>query len=179
MANFNLAIPHILEHEGGYVNNKRDPGGATKYGISLRYLQKRGDLLGDFDGDGDVDADDIAAMTRPMAVAVYESGFWLPNRLRDVKSQLLATKIFDMAVNMGSKQAWKLVQRSLTANGQGCVDDGVVGPKTIAALNALEKVDYSVLVTLREKQKFFYAGILATRPELRVFELGWFRRAVF
>jgi len=179
MANFNLAIPHILEHEGGYVNNKRDPGGATKYGISLRYLQKRGDLLGDFDGDGDVDADDIAAMTRPMALQVYEAAFWTPNRFRDVKSQLLATKIFDMAVNMGSKQAWKLAQRSMTANGHPCTDDGVVGPKTIAALNALEKVDWAVLITLREMQKNFYEGIMTSKPDLRVFELGWFRRAVF
>jgi lysozyme family protein len=179
MANFHIAIPHILEHEGGYVNNPNDPGGATKYGISLRYLRKRGDLLGDFDGDGDVDADDIAIMTRPMAVQVYESGFWEPNRLKDVRSQLLANKIFDMAVNMGSKQAWKLAQSAIAANGQTLVADGVVGPKTIAAVNAVEKLDYAVITTLRAMQKKFYEGIMARNPKLQIFALGWFRRAVF
>jgi len=34
--NFNLAIPVILQHEGGYVNDPNDAGGATKYGISQR-----------------------------------------------------------------------------------------------------------------------------------------------
>lgn len=179
MANFNLAIPHIFEHEGGYVNNPNDPGGATKYGISLRFLIKRGDLLGDFDGDGDVDVDDIAAMTRPMAQQVYEAAFWEPNRLKDVRSQLLATKIFDMAVNMGSKQAWKLAQAAIAAHGQVVVADGVVGPKTIAAINALERLDYDVIVTLRHLQRKFYEGIMVRNPKLQTFALGWFRRSVF
>ena len=35
---FLKCIPIILRNEGGFVNNKRDPGGATKFGISLRFL---------------------------------------------------------------------------------------------------------------------------------------------
>jgi len=179
MANFLRAIPHILEHEGGFVNHKNDPGGATNYGISLRYLQKRGDLLGDFDGDGDIDIDDIRAMTVPQAKNTYRVGFWDPNKLGSVQSQLLATKIFDLCVNMGSKQAWKLTQRAATACGVSLIDDGIVGPSTLNAVNSLTNVDYKVLITLRELQKGFYDGIMESKPKLRSFELGWYRRSVF
>jgi len=179
MANFYTAIDKILEHEGGYVNDPDDPGGATKYGVSLRYLTKRGDLLGDFDGDGDIDIDDIVAMTVPQAKEVYRSGFWDANRLGEIKSQLLATKIFDMAVNMGSKQAWKLAQSAASDHGCTLLIDGIVGPHTIKCLNDIEKHDYAVIMTLRTMQKKFYEGIMKRNPKLQKFALGWFRRAVF
>jgi len=177
MAHFEKSIPHILEHEGGYVDHPNDPGGATNYGISLRYLIKRGDLLGDFDGDGDVDVDDIRAMTPGMARTVYKAGFWAPNKFDQVKSQMLATKIFDMCVNMGSKQAWKIAQRAISRSGQPLIDDGIVGPNTIRALNAIHGVDYDTIVYIRELQKAFYQRIMERKPKLRAFSLGWYRRA--
>lgn len=179
MANFNLAIGHVLEHEGGYVNHPSDPGGATKYGISLRYLQKRGDKLGDFDGDGDIDVDDIRSMTVPMAKATYEAGFWVPNKLGEVKSQMAATKIFDMCVNMGSKQAWKIAQRAVSAMGTPLIDDGVVGPQTLQAINNLNHFDYDLVISIRELQRSFYTGIMKRKPKLQAFSLGWYRRAAF
>ncbi len=179
MANFNLAIGHVLEHEGGYVNHPSDPGGATKYGISLRYLQKRGDMLGDFDGDGDIDVDDIRSMTVPMAKATYEAGFWNPNKLGTIKSQIVATKIFDMCVNMGSKQAWKITQRAIGAMGTPLIDDGVVGPNTLSAVNELVNRDYDLLITIRELQRAFYTRIMRKKPKLQAFLLGWYRRAAF
>ena len=179
MASFKIAIPHILEHEGGYANHKNDPGGATNYGISLRYLKKRGDLVGDFDGDGDVDADDIAAMTLAQAKQVYQTGFWEPNRLQVVESQMVATKIFDMCVNMGSKQAWKIAQRACGAVGKPLTDDGIVGPNTLAAVNSLAHFDYELVIKIREFQKTFYTRIMKKRPKLQSFSLGWYRRAAF
>jgi lysozyme family protein len=92
---------------------------------------------------------------------------------------LLATKIFDMAVNMGSKQAWKIAQRALAVCGCILIVDGIVGPQTIKCMNDLEKRDYDVLVAIRELQKKFYEGIMLRNPKLQVFALGWFRRAVF
>ncbi len=179
MANFLTAIPHILQHEGGYVNHPNDPGGATKYGISLRYLRKRGDLLGDFDGDGDVDVDDIRAMTVPMAKTTYRAGFWDPNKLGEVKSQMVATKIFDMCVNMGSKQAWKIAQRAVGACGVPLIDDGVIGPNTLQAINSLDHFDYDLVITIRELQRAFYTRIMKRKPKLQAFSLGWYRRAAF
>jgi lysozyme family protein len=62
MSDFNQAVKVILQHEGGYVDNPNDPGGATNYGISLRFLADHPES-GDFNGDGEVDAEDIANMT--------------------------------------------------------------------------------------------------------------------
>ena len=53
---FEEAIKVILKHEGGYSNDKDDPGGATDYGISLRFLQDH-DI--DLNGDGKVNEMDI------------------------------------------------------------------------------------------------------------------------
>lgn len=179
MAHFEKSICHILEHEGGYVNHPNDPGGATNYGVSLRYLQKRGDLMGDFDGDGDVDVDDIRAMTESMAKTVYKAGFWEPNKLGQVKSQMLATKIFDMCVNMGGRQAWKITQRAINKSGHNLTVDGIVGKNTLRALNSIQDVDSDTIVYIRELQRAFYDSIMERKPKLTAFKLGWYRRAAF
>ena len=50
MSHFDTAIKKVLKHEGGYVDHKNDPGGATKYGISLRFIRQSNTDL-DLDGD--------------------------------------------------------------------------------------------------------------------------------
>ena len=60
------ALDWIFWAEGGYVDDPDDPGGATRFGISLRLLKKMG-KLGDIDGDGDIDADDIRRLSSDSA----------------------------------------------------------------------------------------------------------------
>ena len=176
---FDYAVYIVLHHEGGFVDHKSDPGGATNFGISLRYLQAQKIAAGDFDGDGDIDAQDIAAMSRTDAKKLYKSGFWTPNKCDDIKSNLIATKVFDMAVNMGSRQAWKLTQRACGVRGVTLKDDGIVGPKTIAAVNSLYSKDYALLITLRKIQAQFYERLIQKKPTLAAFRTGWQRRAAF
>ena len=54
MANFNKAHKFVAKWEGGYVNDPDDPGGATNYGVSLRWLKSLGLDQGDIDHDGDL-----------------------------------------------------------------------------------------------------------------------------
>jgi len=182
---FDWAIENVLHHEGGWVNNPNDPGGATNWGISLRYLKTAGDLDGDghpdgdFDGDGDVDIDDIMIATRDEVIDIYRHGFWQPNKIDMVKSSLVAIKIFDMAVNMGSKQAWKLVQRSCNKLGSKLTVDGVVGAKTVEAVNSYLIIDYDLVTAIRERQANFYETLIERKPKLATFRLGWRRRAAF
>ncbi len=190
-SNFDLALPVILLHEGGFVDNKHDPGGATNYGISLRYLQARGDLDGDgfadgdIDRDGDVDADDIVAMDEADAAQFYKTGFWYPGKYGLINDQELSTKAFDLGVNMGIKQGAKCVQRALMAAHRDVVDDGAIGPVTIGAIN---DVDPSILLaaTRSEAAGFYRALILRNSalrkrmvdvPDFSVFKKGWLRRA--
>ena len=186
MSNFDAAFDVVLGHEGGFVDHDADPGGATNFGISLRYLQRRGDLDddgvldGDLDGDGDVDIDDIIALTPARSKHLYHSGFWVPNRLPEVENNEVATKIFDIAVNTGSRQAWRIVQRACNTAcepGDELEVDGKVGPKTLAIVNAISQKEV-LLDAIRAEQLAFYEDLVERKPDLAVFLDGWANRAM-
>lgn len=185
MSVFDWAVECVLHHEGGFVFHPDDPGGATNYGISLRYLVSRGDLDGDglpdgdLDGDGDVDVDDIRHATRFDARELYYTGFWKPIRASEIKSGLISTKFFDMAVNMGSRQATRLLQRACNNLGSTLKDDGAIGPNTLKAVNSYLSKDYQLLDRLRVAQAEFYETLIKRKPSLGTFRLGWRRRASF
>lgn len=170
---YRWAIKVVLHHEGGYVDHPDDPGGATHQGISLRFLRQNGV---DIDGDGDVDSEDIKALVDDgkMVEQIYFDYFWIPNRLDEIMSEIVAVKIFDMAVNMGGRQAWKLVQRAVKSR---VSIDGIVGPQTIRAVNSEIDEDYRLLARIRTEQADFYTNLARSRGELSVFLKGWLRRA--
>jgi len=174
--NFDWALQAVLHHEGGFVDHKDDPGGATKNGISLRFLRSIGE---DIDKDGDIDVDDIRALDDDDVAGLYEKHFWKSAKCDKIKSQLVATKVFDMAVNMGSKQAWKLTQRAANTLGENLTVDGKAGPKTLASVNSLLDRDFMLLTNVRREQDKFYAALIAKKPSLQTFSLGWRRRAAF
>lgn len=124
---FENAVEVVLKHEGGYVDHPSDPGGATNYGISLRFALDRGTML-DQDGDGDVDKTDIRLLTRDSAKMVYREVFW-----RAIRGDELPTGVdlalFDFAVNSGPARAIRYMQKVL-----GIQEDGVFGPQTMAAV---------------------------------------------
>ena len=172
---FNKAITVVLEHEGGFSNHEADPGGATNYGISLRWLKTQG-LYGDLDDDGDVDIDDILAVDLDMAKRIYREKFWQKNHYDRVIDCDVATKIFDMSVNMGATQAHKLLQRALNGLGDSLAVDGIIGPITITAMNTVDPD--SLVEALRDEQRRFYLSLIKNRPSLAVFQRGWLRRAL-
>lgn len=177
MDTFSYALSRTLHHEGGFIDDPDDPGGATYRGVSLRFLRSIGE---DIDGDGDVDYDDIVALTRaePDRIAeIYREWFWEKNRLDELHSELIAVKAFDMCVNLGGPQAWKLIQRAARSTGGHLTVDGIVGPKTIAAVNSVTSTDYRLLAMIRRQQADFYGRLIRSRPRLAKFELGWLRRA--
>ena len=184
MASFERAIPIILEHEGGYADNPADPGGATKYGVSLRYLQSElagdsdhdGRLDGDLDGDGDVDADDIRALTVDRAITIYRSRWWDRYGYGRIDDDNAATKIFDVAVNMGAKRAHLLAQRAAYSCGQiQLVDDGILGPLSVEAINTCWPTVF--LHRLCTLQAQFYRNLAIRKPQMEVFLNGWLQRA--
>lgn len=181
---FDKAIEHTLspDVEGGYVNDPDDPGGATNFGVSLRWLHSIGDLDldedgfhdFDFDQDGDVDALDIQAMPRDRAVWVYHEFWWKKFRY-DLLPGEVAIKVFDLSVNMGARQAHKLLQRALRAAGAEVVDDGLIGPATRRAIDDTDLC--ALLPALRSEAAGFYRALTAAKPPLKKFLNGWLRRA--
>lgn len=174
MAMFNEAIEVVLRHEGGFVDHPADPGGATNWGISLRFLVREGIDL-DLDGDGKLDAEDIRRMPRETAIEIYRERIWDRFGYDRIVDQALATKVFDLAVNMGATQAHKCLQRACRAAGTAIADDGILGPVTLAAANGLPAA--TVLAALRSEAAGFYRLLAATRPSAAVFLTGWLRRA--
>lgn len=174
----------ILKVEGGYANDKFDRGGATKYGISLRFLAINGLLDLDKDGyadfdlnrDGRVDAMDVQLLTPANAEAIYlrvfyiESGFWSLPAPFDAA-------LFDFGVNAGTGTAVKALQRALNAfNAPPVKVDGVLGPNTRGALKE-RLAQGPVLARYREQAAAHYRAIIANDNTQKRFEKGWLLRA--
>lgn len=182
VANFDAAIDFVLAHEGGLVDHPNDPGGITNFGVSLRALIDLGDMDFDLDRDGDLDAHDIRAFDVASATDFYRRHFWL-SAYDQINSQSVATKLFDAAVNMGPRQAGKILQRALNDYCTFSPDDwpgaltidGVVGQKTINRINALNggRVTSFFVCALAK----FYYDLVDAKPSRGVFLLGWLRRA--
>ncbi|MBP0481859.1 peptidoglycan-binding protein [Sagittula sp. M10.9X] len=118
----------IVAREGGYVNDPDDPGGATKYGVTIHTMRRLGL---DLDGDGDVDAEDVKRISHAQAVEIYLNHYFLRPRIAELPEALQAS-VFDMYVNAGGN-AVKILQRLLNQMGERCGVDGSIGPQTIAA----------------------------------------------
>lgn len=165
---FDKLITVILVNEGGFVNDKDDHGGATKLGVSLRFLQKVGDLDFDLDGDGDIDIDDIRLFTPDDARHVYREYFYDPLQLDKLTNEKLALQVFDHCVNAGKTAAVTILQDVC-----GTKPDGVIGPKTIAAANTF--LD-NIALRYADARKQWYLDLIEKIPKFVKYQAGWINR---
>ena len=98
MITFEQIIDKVLEHEGGYVNDPYDKGGETNFGIAKRWYP-------------DVD---IKNLTKSDAINIYYNNYWKPSKADFLPNDLKAT-YFDMCVNMGQRQAVKILQQAINS----------------------------------------------------------------
>ena len=121
----------IVAREGGYVNDPDDPGGATKYGVTIGTMRRLGL---DLTGDGSVDTADVRALRRDQAAAIFKRHYFERPGIARLPAPLQAS-VFDMYVNAGAN-AVKILQRMVSRMGYPARDDGMIGPKTLAAVTA-------------------------------------------
>jgi len=168
MARFEDAIGTVLAHEGGFVDNPADPGGRTNFGITQGY----------YDGlaaHGKVEPLDVKDLTIDQAKAIYQQFWWNAFQYEAINDQTVATKVFDEAVNVGSRRMHKFTQQACNVLGQNLIVDGNLGPKSFEAINAC---DPQALVTqLRSELATYYTNLANAKPELKIFLRNWLRRA--
>lgn len=168
-------VNEILRREGGFVDDPSDKGGATNFGVSLRYM--RGIGL-DLDGDGDVDRDDVLLVTRERAAQLFKDDFFYGPKI-DQLPEYLHAPMFDFAVNSGPAAAVRALQKVCTTLGYPCVPDGRLGPKTRAAVERMyaERSRRRVVNALVEQRVDYYTEIALDDPSQQRFLKGWIARA--
>lgn len=158
---FTRCLAETLEHEGGYVDHPRDPGGATNLGVTIGTAKAAGL---DVDRDGDVDKADVRAFTPKDVEPVYFDRYWRASGCQHLPPGV-DLMVFDMAVNSGPARAVRTLQRCL-----GLTADGAFGPLTITALKVAEpKVLIARYSAARE-------GFFRSLGTFDTFGKGWMRR---
>lgn len=157
MAQFLPAIQYVLANEGGFVDNPNDPGGATNFGILQR----------------DMPGVNIRSITISQAMSFYSTNYWSKAPYLNISSQEVATKVFDMHVNLGLESAVMIAQHALGF--QGAAVDGDMGPMTVNAINAADR--NTLLTGMMNLLETHYKLLEARNPKLMVFDRGWMARA--
>lgn len=148
MSAFDRAFDLVIGAEGGYVNDPRDPGGETQFGISKRAYP----------------GVDIKALTLDDAREIYRRDYWDAAQCERLPEPL-AILLFDAAVNMGTRPATGILQRAL-----GVPDDGILGNLTMAAIHALDADDLAVKFCTERALR--YMGL----RNFDIYGRGWLRR---
>ena len=148
MASFELAVSRILKEEGGYVNDPKDKGGETKYGISKRAYPN----------------EDIKNLTVERAKEIYRRDYWNPIKGDQIPAQSVAESVFDMAVNGGTGTALKLAKSALEG----------IGGASLATVGTAQDKFNALFGKLRIA---YYRGIVAKNPSQEKFLKAWEARA--
>ncbi len=160
MANHKILEPFILRWEGGFVNDKDDLGGATNMGVTLAAYRS---VFG-----SKKTVNDLRRMTRVQWGVIFKKYYWDKWKADDIKDQNVANILVDWVWASGA-YGIKIPQRVL-----GVDVDGIVGPNTIAAVNARDGRD--LFDTIKQERKGFIERICQTRPQNKKFKNGWMNR---
>lgn len=170
----------IIRREGGYVNDPDDPGGATKFGVTLGTMQRLGL---DINSDGRINSRDVRALTRAQAADIFMKQYFEVPKIGMLPLPLQPS-VYDMYVNAGGN-AVKILQRMLGEFGFETLADGAIGPNTarMAELAFAEAPTFLVDAYGIARRNYYY-NLAEARPSLRKFARrrdggkgGWIARA--
>lgn len=156
-SNFDAALSAVLVHEGGYVNDPQDPGGATNKGVT----QGTYDL---WRVDHQLPIRSVKHITAAEIMALYKHRYW-DKVAGDQLPAGLDYCLFDFAVNSGPSRAARYLQEALGVNA-----DGKIGPVT---LDAVEVVPAEQLIQAVCNMRLAF---LKRQPHFPRFGKGWTRR---
>lgn len=165
MAKLDVLAPFIFSFEGVYSNDPIDRGGATKYGVTIATWKRQGY---DKDRDGDIDVEDLKLITIDDAKMIMRKNFWNKWQADAIKDQSIANCLVDWVWGSGV-YGIKIPQAKL-----GVLADGIVGPKTIAALNRQDPKEF--FAWLKARRKTYLQRYVQSNQKQQKFLKGWLRR---
>jgi len=159
---FDAAFKKVIMLEGGYVNNPLDPGGKTKYGITERTARAHG-----YEGK-------IRDLTLEWAKQIYKKSYWDTLRLDEINDPHIQFELFDTGVNCGTRRALKFTQQAynLLVKGSPLVVDGLIGKRTILAINRY-KYPNRIVKLANALQAKYYLELAEGNEKFEAFIFGW------
>ena len=152
---FRAMMAHVFKSEGGYVNDPKDPGGETNFGISKKAHPNL----------------DIKNLTREDAERVYYEAYWKTNHCHELP-EAVAMLHFDGCINQGARRSNRALQRAAH-----CTMDGAYGPNTAKAVDSMYRADKHLFLEDFAAARLF--EYMRLREELLTrFGYGWSRRLV-
>ena len=161
MDRFEKIFDYLLKVEGGYSNDKHDKGGKTKYGITEEDARDFGYKGG------------MQDLTKDFAKNIYLKKYYLGNKLDKVVNDKVALSVCDFIVNSGAWGA-KKAQAALNELGFDLRVDGILGEKSLAALNEVDENKF--LEKYHDLQRRYYRVLAANKPSQKKFLTGWLNR---
>jgi lysozyme family protein len=154
--NFEQCFALVLKNEGGYVDNLKDPGGATNLGCTKAVWEQ-------YVGHA-VTKDNIRELGPNDVMPLYKTKYWDTVKGDDLPMGV-DYAVFDFAINSGPSRAAKALQTVLNVNA-----DGQIGPATLSALETSNPRDVATRVC--EARLAF----LQSLSNYANFGKGWSRR---
>lgn len=165
MANVSKLVPHILKWEGGWSNDPADAGGPTMKGVTLAvytaYRAKKGKKT--------PTQRDLRNISQEEWIDILKTMYWDRWKADQINSQSIANLVVDWLWTSGT-YGIKFPQRVL-----GLKDDGIVGPKTLQAINNYPDQE-ALFNKLWLRRKEHFTAIANSRPANKKFLNGWLNR---
>jgi len=158
---FESSLPLILKHEGGYVNDPDDSGGATNKGITQSVYNR-------YRLNEKLPVQPVRNIEDGEAEEIYYRNYWLDGKCHKLPVGVNLVH-FDFAVNAGIGRAAKTLQKVV-----GVTDDGLIGPKTIDAVASYAKGIEELIKAYSRAREAFYVSISKGKNEK--FLKGWLIR---
>ena len=155
-SNWKRSFELMLKSEGGYVNHPSDPGGRTNLGVTQSVWEQ---WVG-----RESNEKEMRSLTPAMVEPLYKRKYWDACKCDDLPEGL-DYLVFDFAVNAGPGRSIKTLQTAV-----GTTPDGIIGPKTLAAVRAVDPHELIEKFSVAKTQ--FYESL----PTFPTFGRGWLNR---
>ena len=147
---FNNIIKDILVFEGGYSNDKNDPGGETNFGISKKAYPNIG----------------IKYLNEKQAKDIYYNDYWLKCKCHKLPGPI-AIFLFDTSINIGQTKAIKILQKASNVK-----RDGIIGPITLASIKS--RGNMQIIKKMAMLRIMFYMRL----SNFNKYGNGWLQRTI-